>query len=63
MQQPALLHDLGDFHISLQYLANLLAGAPPGLEIQGEYFRELSEIFGPTQTVVIEPPGQFGTHQ
>ncbi len=65
MQQPALLHEIGDFHISLQYLANLPAGAPPRLEIHGEYFRELCEIFvfGPAQTVVIEPPGQFGTHE
>jgi hypothetical protein len=61
MQQTALPHEIGDFHISLQYLANLPAGAPPHLEIQGEYFRELCEIFGPTQTVIIEPPGQFGT--
>jgi hypothetical protein len=53
-------HDIGDFLINLQYLANLPAGAPPCLEIQGEYFRELCEIFGPTQTVVIEPAGEFG---
>jgi hypothetical protein len=61
MQPPQAHHKIGDILINLQYMANHPAGAPPCFEIQGEYFCELCKIFGQTQTVVIEPPGEFGT--